>query len=467
MKRNYLLAAGFAFFTLLTLFAWQVPFFWDVTYFAHQANEFYIHGYTFSPLSSDIDTGGFPLYASWMFCCWKLFGRTLLVSHLALLPFLLGVVYEYVRLAGKYLTRPVLPYALLLLCLEPALTTQSILMGYDVLLLYFFLAALNAMLEKRMVIFSGILVLLAFSSMRGIFAALSIALIHCLLVYRQGRLRPKLLIAYLPMILGVAGWAVVHKHYTGWYFFSPVREHAEEQVLGLRDMGRQFIFISWKLVDSGRVFLWLVLGAGVWSYFRRGKQSREFRFLLAFVVIPLIVFLALMVPLSNPSSARYFLIVYAGLCLAVCYVLQDLRPAARRGLALLLALGLLSGNCWIYPERFSNGWDTSLKVMPFFQLKKEMIAFIQKEQIPPEAIATQFPLIDNNNLCNLGGPDYQFTNALDGPLSKFHYYLHSNVCNTDLLPQIERIQPTWRLLKSVQQGQVYLKLYENPDWREE
>lgn len=462
MKTNYILLAGFLFFILLTLVGLPVPFFWDVTYFSHQASDFYLKGYTFTPLSPDIDTGGFPLYSTWMFCCWKLFGRTLLVSHLALLPFLLGIVYEYLRLAGKYLSRQILPFALLLLCAEPAFLTQSLLMAYDLLGIYFFLAALNALLEKRMLIFSVMIVFLGFTNMRGIFAVGAIGIIHGLLIYRQGRLRAGVLLYYTPFIVAVTAWAIFHHRHTGWYFFSPVREHAEEHLLRFGEMIRQFVFLIWKLVDSGRIFLWVVLGAGMFSFFKKGFRSREFRYLLAFLFIPLGVLMGLMVPIANPSSARYLMIVNICLCLAVCFILQQMRVRSRRWVMVLLLGGLVSGNFWIYPERFSNGWDTSLKVMPYFKLKREMIEFLKIQNIPPEEVGTQFPLIDNQNLTDLNGQDYQFTNALDGPLNRFHYYLHSNVCNTDLLPQIEQIKPTWKVLKQMKEGQVYMTLYENP-----
>ncbi len=467
MKSNYLLWGGFLFVLAVTIVSLHVPFFWDVTYFAHQADTFYTGGYTLHPLSAEIDTGGFPLYASWMYACWKFFGRSLAVSHLAMLPFLLGIVYEYLKLARKYLDRRMHWFALALLFLEPALGAQSMLMAYDIMLVYFFLAGINALLEKQMWKLSFFLVLLGLCSMRGIWAVVSIGLIQLLLARKEPGQRVLNYLAYLPFLCITAAWAIVHQAYTGWYFFSPVRQlpRGGEELMSARQMARQFGYLVWKIMDSGRVVLWVVLGWLLLQRYRHQcRASTPLNTLLLLVFCPMFVFVGLMVPLSNPSSSRYFMVVFALSGILVCYLLQAVSPGPRRWLMALLAFSLLSGNFWLYPERFSNGWDTSLKVLPYFGLKKEMTAFIREQHIRPEEVATQFPLIDTERLTDLTDADYQYTNAADGPLSEFHYYLHSNVCNTDLLPQIEAIKPTWKLLKEVRSGEVYLSLYENLAW---
>jgi hypothetical protein len=180
--------------------------------------------------------------------------------------------------------------------------------------------------------------------------------------------------------------------------------------------------------------------------------------------ISLISLLLLTTSFSNPSGARYFLVPFVFLILGVCLYMEQFSRKTQVKLGLLICIALLSGNAWIYPERYSNDWDSSMKVLPFFQLKKELIQFVQEKKIDPSDIATQFPLTDPLALTDLSSAHIQFMNALDGPISKFRYYLHSNVCNTDLLPQIEQIKNKWVVLKELNCGQVYIRLYENPDF---
>ena len=64
------------------------------------------------------DTGGFPLYSIYLTMLWKCFEKTLLVSHLAILPFLFGVVYEFFKLAKRYLSDKTIVIAIVLLILD-------------------------------------------------------------------------------------------------------------------------------------------------------------------------------------------------------------------------------------------------------------------------------------------------------------------------------------------------------------
>src|SRR5688572_27519765 len=144
MRNKYLLFT-FLFFILLTVFSLNIPFFWDGTFFSETALSFY-RGFRGLIPPSNTDTGGFPLYPLYHAVAWKLFGKSLIVSHLIMLPLILGAVYEYYKLAKRFLNEKMLPWAMLLLICEPVFTTQSILMGYDVMIAWFFLMALNALL---------------------------------------------------------------------------------------------------------------------------------------------------------------------------------------------------------------------------------------------------------------------------------------------------------------------------------
>jgi hypothetical protein len=462
-SHSYLfLIATFGFYIALTLFSAGIPFFWDSVYLAIPAQGFSSgHFNPLHPGNPATDTGGFPMYASWLALNWKLFGQSLLVSHLALLPFLLGITYEFYRLAKKYLQGRTLVFAMVLLCIEPCLLTQSILMAYDLLLLYFFLAALNRLLENKSLWLALFLLLLALSSVRGIVASMALTVIA--LSLRETRKLPNLW-PFLPAFVALATWFVYHHEQTGWYLVSPLLEKTDEHFRDVREMPRQLILSLWKLNDSGRIFLWLsCCFGGAWLY--KKNQPKHLPELLIILAIPLFALLIVQLLISNPVSARYFMPVYLLLSILLCYIFQFFRKRIANILFLIALLGLLSGNFWLYPEKFSNEWDTSLKVLPFFGLEKEMQKYLHNNDIRPEEVATQFPLIDSYfDRYLISGPA-AYTNALAGPVSRFHYYLHSNVCNTDLLPQIEALRPQWTLLKHLQKGQVSLDVFENPNWK--
>jgi hypothetical protein len=57
---------------------------------------------------------------------------------------------------------------------------------------------------------------------------------------------------------------------------------------------------------------------------------------------------------------------------------------------------LFGGNFIVYPQKYGNAWDTSLKVLPFFKAERQMKAFILNNNINPSEVYTEFPLTVNN-----------------------------------------------------------------------
>ena len=136
----------FIFFIGLTFFSREVPFFWDGTSYSQISHYYYDNNFSSLIVPQQILPAASPMiYWVYMGFAWKLLGKTLLVSHMAVLPFLAGITWEYYKLAKRFLSSKMIPYAMLLLILEPTFITQSILMGYDVSQLYLFLLAVNAL----------------------------------------------------------------------------------------------------------------------------------------------------------------------------------------------------------------------------------------------------------------------------------------------------------------------------------
>ncbi len=233
------------------------------------------------------------------------------------------------------------------------------------------------------------------------------------------------------------------------FFISPVRESTDESLLPFSIMFKQFMFIGWKIIDFGRIILWLFLfGAGF--YFHRKKQNNEMVLLLKILFIPLIVLSLFMIPLANPIGHKYFIIVFLCLNITVCFLIQQLKNTkVQLFYFTIFILSLISGNFYLYPERLGNGWDSSLKVLPFFELKQKMDQYIQHQNIEANEIGTQYPLIIDKRFSDLSNTSYHYTNVWSGPINNFHYFLQTNVINTDIPEQIELVKNEWTLLKEL------------------
>lgn len=461
MRNKYLLFT-LLFFILLTIYSLNIPFFWDGTFFSETAVAFYndpaFRDYI-PPLNTD--TGGFPLYQGYHAGFWRIFEKSLPVSHLITLIILLSCVYEYYKLARRFLSEQMIPFAMLLLVCEPVFVTQSILMGYDLFIAWFFLMALNAMFDQSRKLYGTALVFLCCCSIRGIMLGVSLLLID-FIINRQ--ISAKKIFPYIPAILFTSIWALYHWKNTGWIFFSPEREDTHESFLPFSMMIRQAGFIIWKVNDIGRVALWFFLALG--GIMLSKKLNGNWSLLLKILFIPLIVLSLFMIPIANPIGHKYFLVVFLCLNIAVCYLIQHhSTKKLRLVLFSVLTISLIAGNFWLYPERYGNAWDSSLKVIPYFELREKMDRFISEKGIPVNDIGTQYPLIADKRFSHLTDSSSAYTNVWMGPIANYDYFLHSNVINTDIPEQIEDMKTNWELVHEERCGQVYLALYKNPLYR--
>jgi hypothetical protein len=456
IRKHKALFITFAFLVLITFLSREIPFFWDGPFFSTIALEFYNGNWNGFIAPASHDTGGFPLFSFYLATMWSVFGKSLALSHFYILPLLLATALEYYKLASAYLKGNLLTFAMLLLLLESAFITQGIIMGYDVLMVWLFLYCINLLREKKRIFLAIFLCLLCLSSMRGIVLAASIFTIDIFLFKLQDKKR---FWSYVPAILSLTCWALYHESRTGWYIFSPERDSTHEALLPAAGMIRQAGFIIWKLADNGKIFLWTF---AIIAYFKYRKKNPASYSLTVLLLVPAFLLLLMMMIFANPVGPRYFIATFLLLNIYCCFMLQHLEKIYKTGIATILAAALITGNFWIYPIKYGNSWDASLKVLPYFSMKKKMDDFIRKASIDPAKVGTQFPLISDNRTTLLSNEPFQYRNVWRGPVENFEYYLHSNVINTDIPEQIERVVNNWEAIHSEECGQVVLTLYRRP-----
>lgn len=461
MTNTKILLPFFIFLILLTVFSLNIPFFWDSTFFSTTAVHFYNTGMNGFIGPIKYDTGGFPLYSAYLTMVWKVFGKTLTVSHLAMLPFLFGVLFEFFKLAKRYLNERTIVFALILLIIEPVFITQSILMGYDIIILYFFLLSLNALYNNRTVLYSIALIFLCLISIRGIMLA-SVLFIFDIILNK--RIDFKLLRNYFPSIIILLVWAIYHKQQTDWYLFSPIREGNHEQFSGLGMMFRQFIYVLWKNIDLGGIVLWILFLFSSFYFFKK-KKSSQHRELLRSVLISFFVLTTFMILIKNPIGHKYFLVVFVLLILTVCYFIQQIeKQKVRLTLFALITICLIAGNFIHYPQRYGNAWDSSLKIIPYFKIEKDMNKHIQKNKIPSNNIGTQFPLTIDLNASHLSDSSYHYSDIEEENINSYPYFLYSNIINTNRIEELEKIKKSWIVEKEIKSGIIELVLYKNPNF---
>ncbi|MBA3704673.1 MAG: hypothetical protein H0W84_01870 [Bacteroidetes bacterium] len=464
MTANKTLFLAFLFFLLLTIYSLTIPFFWDGTFFSAIACKFYDGCYTvfnYPPIPDNNTT--FPVFSIYLATVWKLFSKSLWISHLALLPFLLGICYEFYKLAKRFLINSFVSFSLLLLVFQPTFITQCLIMSHDIILIYLFFLSLNMLLKNSFTAYRLVILLLAMYSVRGIFLAFSLAIIEFILAYPQHKYKSFFIIFknnFLSFIF-VCGY-VFYKFQMQEKIISIYSENPHEQIVPLSMMIRQFLFIVWKMIDLGQIILWLFFIIGSLLIYKKKNNFNDIKTLAILIFVPAFITSAFMIPFSNPVGHRYFMFCYLLLIIGVCYILQQINnKKIVYGCLFIFIAALVTGNCWLYPERLGNGWDSSLKVIPYFQLKDDIDEYIQQNKIPANEIGTQFPLIADKRFSHLSDSSFQYVNVWQGPLENYQYFLQSNVINTDIAEQIEKVKLNWNLLKEFKSGQVYIRLYKN------
>lgn len=85
-----------AFTLLIAIIGMRTGIFWDnTTFVTSMGNALYENGiFAWGSFPIDFDPGHPPFIATLIAAAWKLFGRTLFVSHIIIIPFIFGILWQ-------------------------------------------------------------------------------------------------------------------------------------------------------------------------------------------------------------------------------------------------------------------------------------------------------------------------------------------------------------------------------------
>jgi hypothetical protein len=235
--------------------------------------------------------------------------------------------------------------------------------------------------------------------------------------------------------------------------------------------------LGWRMLDFGRVFIWggIISLAAFWKYGIRkteyGIIGRKFRiphsvFRIRPVLLFSLVFLALvpaqlfhkgllahryLLPVFLPLTFLFFRLVFSGKGMQ--------KPLHRNILTAIVLIGLVAGNCWVYPKKISMGWDSTLAHLPWYGLREQMIDFIEAKGINFEQVGTAFPNIGPTENIELNGMEEGFK---EKDLRRDCYVFYSNVMNDFSDAEMDELEHRWQEMKRLETGGVCIILYKNP-----
>lgn len=460
-KQQLVAAAFIAAYVMVNILSWQLPFFWDTMTKGKRALWFYENGFQLL-LPLDLDSGHPPFFPLYLASVWKLFGKSLLVSHLSMLPLLIGVAWQLLLLCRRFLRGQFFVIALLLLFLEPTLLAQSTMMSADLVMVFFYLLGLNSILRHRQWLLFLALAGLFATSMRGMVMGGSLLVTDAILHYSfwRKKLSVRWFSPYFFSGVLLFSWLAYHYFATGWLLFTPSEKWtAGRESVGLMGVLKNVAIILRNLFDFGRVFIYFFLFLfGIKWLKNKPEFSSDLQQLIAITAVPLVLLSLSFLPFSNPIGCRYYMVVYIGVTVVFVRIMQDFkRPFFIPGKVAtgFLGLMLIGGHFWVYPDKIAKNWDSSLAHITYFDLRQKMNNYIEQRGLQPKQIGSQFPYISQSvtNLTEKNGefPEYD--------LEKHHYIIQSNVINDFADADLDSLRAHWTMEKEYRNPLIYIRLY--------
>lgn len=454
--------------TVLVLISSNFFFFWDKD-ILHARHAFWYLENGFSILQPpQFDSGHPPAMGLLLAFLWKIFGIHLAVGHLAMIPFGIMLIWQLYRFTAFFIKSPSVYWALLLIAIDTSILAQLVILSGDLLTLVFFFWAVNSILYNKRIALMFTMTLLAFTGSRGMISCLIVGIFDLYLqVYGEGNVYKRIVSVipwYLPCFLLSVFYLAYHYVKTGWIGYNPEGSSWEGlfKLADLKGAVRNFLIIGWRLVDFGRLFLWLT---GFYFFFlimkKRMNPDDNSRTLLALCIISCIVYMPPMIIYKGLQSHRYMLPLFVVFATLIAYLLFEKLPDSRfrKLLYFVMIVGLLSGNFWVYPDHIAKGWDATLAHIPYYKLRRDMLQYIEKERIPFEKICSEIPNTAKLKHIDLIEDERSFTNR---NLLACDYIFYSNIYNMFTDDVLYELKNHWEVVREYRLLQVRVTLYKNP-----
>jgi hypothetical protein len=406
-------------------------FFWDTYQLCgKQAWALYENGIFHWVLPPDIDSGHPPLFGFYHAVLWKLFQPSLVVSHLAMFPFLCGIIYFFFHLGSHYLDEAKTLFLLPLLLVDPVFMGQAVLVSPDIVLICCMLMCWLGIVQQsnNYIVFGAIG--LGMISMRGMMVLAALMLFDFVVLQNNKAWKVRLvkMTRYIPAVGLVIVFLIFHHLKTGWLGYHKNSSWAEsfeyvDFMGGLRNIA---VYI-WRTIDFGRLFLVISVMCLAYKWWPRQKLKKSKEIISLLVLLILIISPILLVH-KGLVLHRYLLPIFLVLSLLFWYNLfsVELDNKLRKRIWGLVMIGMISGNLWVYPKQISQGWDATLGHLPYYSLRDQMINYLDRQHISLSKVGTAFPNIGPLKYYNPCNNQEGFKNY---NLDQDNYIFYSNIFN--------------------------------------
>jgi hypothetical protein len=460
---------------LLFLLTSHNALFWDTIQFAgDHPNWYYSNNFRYLLLPDYCDSGHPPAFGMYLAFLWKIFGRSLFVSHAAMLPFIVLIVVQAIR-TGAILFPEKERFALLttlLLLSESVLITQCTLVSPDILVAGFFLLALNAIWAGNKLHLTLAVAIMGIISTRAMMCSVALYLFSLSYYSKEaGRSTGlwlsfafKKVLPFLPGALLAFAYFAYHYWVKGWVGYPKNSTWAAGfEIMKPARILRNILVLGWRIVDLGKIFTIIVFLflACKWVRGKMNFEEGQRQIAKSLFVLIVALFLITALPLTLYQGLlghRYLLPLTISISILTAYLLFHSNIRYKMFVFTTMVLVQLSGHFWTYPRAVSQGWEGTLGHLFFYKMQKEFRDFMVEKGIPKDEVATSPTLMKSDYRLFLTNDTTTFK---EFETDTTQYVWYCNVTNA-MNRQADYYFRNFEIVKQERRGNVEMVLFKRP-----
>ncbi len=445
---------------LLVVFSQDFFFFWDnIIQLAVPANYYYDTHFSTLYLPDAITTGHQPFTGMYLALGWKIFGRSIEISHWLIWPFIFGVFWQLFRLVSLFLRSQRdrwICFAAVIL--ESVILTQLTLLTFEIFHIFFFLATLNALLRKEKLwttlFFSGLMMVSLRATMSGI-GIVAFVFLRQIFIDRKFRLSQYWV--FVPGFLLFALFLFSFYEARGWIIHNTVSKSWEKsaQYADAFGMLKNSFFFFWRIFDLGKIIYLLLLVYIIIKSIKTKTLDRNFLLISLIAFGQFLIFFVTTIPYQNSIGHRYVLPVTLPMTMGIVYWFL-VHEKENRYFVWSIFGYLFVGYIWVYPLRVAKSWDSMPLHWTYYDVWRDMKNYVDAQRIAPANIKTFFPNTATFRNTALLNDDREYGIGDAGE----QYVLFSNVYN-ESDETIDELFNSGKFIPihSVEKGDVYMILF--------
>ena len=465
------LSISFLVYGILTIICWNNGYFGDnIQLTSIEAHWYYLTDFkTFlipksAPEFGIYGTGAPPTLPLITAFLWKFIGYKIWVSHAFIALWAIVLIFNLQKLLNRFFSASNKGWVSFIILMETSVLTQFAIAAPDFILFTALIISLRGIFEKNSyLLFIGFLFLMTIST-RGFFTGCILVFVHFIFYFIEKnefatRSILKTFLPYLPTFLLMAIYIYYYIATQGWFFSNSKFSEAQKAPNSIIFILKHLCDLCLRLIENGRILIWIISFYVIWKTYKKNlKISALYKFISIFFLLLTTLYLSFVFLTKMPFLTRYFM---PHIFLLTLFTVDGLTKLVNKNKVkyffILILCFELTGHFWIYPEKITKIWDSTLAHLPYYSLRDKCFNYIDQQKIDYKDISAGFCLYDNRQFVEL-----KKSKKIVGKNNENKYFIYSNISNVpdDWIDEFNN-KNLWKPIKSFKQGFVFITIYEN------